>query len=329
MGGFYLEDFAVWVRTQKGSILRGVICLALLIFAGVTVWKGYSVKDELVADIAALDDALAQDKFDINTLDYQMQELNVSGGSMELFTPSTDGGDTIARLQSMYSGYGSNSAEDTEKQLSYVRNGNPEGTDAYLQRGLKGYTTTESLRNMWFDNYRVSYEWRCLSRQSLVLGNASSVDVVFKCYFEGIYPIAVVVGKFDTATGLLNYAEVYTSYQGTSVLQIIPNNNMSSNVPTFPGDLLNYDRYNRFDLNWKTGNIVTETPAPTDAGTEENPGTTDSPGETDNPGTNPGSDDGGTTVPPDGTGGDEDGSGEGSEGSNGFDLNKILEGLGS
>lgn len=322
MGGIYLEDIAVWVKTQKGSILRGVMCLVILLITGFTVWKGFSEKDVLAQTIIDNDAVLAQDEYDIALLDKTLESLG-RNTDREMFTPSDNGGGAIAYLQTKYAGHSSEGEAMISEQFEKIRSGDPSSSTLYEKNGLRAYTANEILCNPWFDMPRVKYSWSCVSRQSVVIDNEKSIPSVFLCRFGNGPYLAVTVGVFDLETGRLNSASVYTLYPGRATLDLGREVRNISSVNSTPGDLLNYSAYDNMQQNWKNGYKRIESDLPEDAGGEseillgENDGVANgTPSGDEQPGDEP-------PVEPDFVESDI----EESESGGGFDLGKFLEGL--
>lgn len=322
---FYLDDFAVWCRTQKGSILRTVICAVMVLIAGVTVFKAVSAGDGLKATIEENSAVIAQDNYDINVLDQQIATVTADSNKGDIFVPNEAGGDAIAYLQNRYSGLaktGGGSKADPED----IREGDPNGTNPYETAGLVTYVSSAAARNAWFPNMYAIYSWACDSAQPVILDMPGNVPGIFTCWYgsrndaEGKL-LSVAIGRFEPTTGMLNGASIYRSYDGRGY------NNSGAGAenysfPQYMADMLEYDRYDRDEIGWRseavTGSLASGQDP--DVSTSETPGESEQPGETDVPG---GTEAPGETEMP-GTEEDED---EDDEGGSGFDLGSLLGGM--
>lgn len=311
MGGFYLEDFAVWVRTQKGSILRGVICAIIVVLMGVTIVQAFMQKDDLAETIRANDEVLAQDDYDLNRLNEIRSGINRQTGH-ELFTPADDGGNWIARLQTLYGSFQQDDAEDVTKHLTDIRNGRPDGSTREEQNGLRAYVSSDSLCNPWYSNLKAVYTWDCASKETVVTDNVTEVSGIFVCTYGRTDKIlAIGIGIFDWETGLLSSVDVYTTYPGQKLLADKNVTSVTQIDPT-PGDLLKYDNFNRDEISWRLAtegvgfdSESSDIPENFDVSATES----GSPSESVNPDVSPAPD-------------------ASDQPSGGFDLNQILEGLG-
>lgn len=252
MGGFYLDDFAVWVRTQKGSILRGVICGALILATGLVCWRAFSIQDDLDAVLASQVDQMAQDEYDLNRLIEQRAEIVRTQGH-DMFTPAEDGGEPIAWLQSKYNGWNQDIGDVLPQRMAAVKNGDASASNPTEQAGLLSYVNSENLCNPWFTNPYAGARWSCASTQTVVTDNVNQVPAVFVCRpsnssLDTCYGIATCM--FDLATGKLSSADVYTTYTGQKLVAA-GRSVASMTVDTTPADVLGYDKYNRDQLAWR------------------------------------------------------------------------------
>lgn len=341
---FYLDDLAVWVRTQKGSIVRSLICVLLVGIAGFTVWRGFQEKDVLSVAIEENATVLAQDTYDLNRLTEEAKKYE-RDISYNLFTPTDDGGDSIAYLQSKFGGFDDSATEAIPEKSDLVRNGNPDMTQGPEKYGLVKYTAGADLNNPWYDNPYLSYTWSCISKQSIVVdGDDGKIPAVFVCRFG--YPgtdIGVAVGRFQYATGLLEGVDTYVTYAGSKLLDVTHEGSETAVYSKY-GDILLYDNFES-EYEWRARNegedfetadpdeTETETEGSTGSGETEGDGSSETPAETETFGEGETETSGET-----GDGGESSEEGETSEGTSqgaddgdketgGFDLDKILEGL--
>lgn len=206
----YLDDLAVWVKTQKGSIVRGVSCGLFLLIA---VFIGFKAVNEK----PALEQTIADNDIKISDLNYKLSQIqtqidNYGQITGTPFTPA-DIGDPVAVAQTDYC-----------RDYSMLRDDNRIGTFNEIQNRITQYCTSGTNINSWYDRPNSLGQWDLLNSQTYLVNENSNSNIggVFECivpFRDNMYhsnTVAVVFCDFNSKTNKIENLRYYETRVGSN-----------------------------------------------------------------------------------------------------------------
>lgn len=229
----YFDDLAVWVRTQKGSIVRGIVCALLVligIFGIIGQWRQHDKLNEIVDRNK---NTLATQSFEVQQLDNKIAEFDQT--RLTDSQSVSEVGGRIAELQSKYGGFldlNANPAVIAENQQQ-------------IEQDLRQYIVDGLRRYEWYGQRRVSYTWECMSNTSFLMNGATTLPIVFKCTIPAqnrvtMIPLSVALGSIDVTTGKLVTLQIWNTKGGEELMQ--ETGEILNAQPSF-GRIFTYDMY--------------------------------------------------------------------------------------
>ncbi len=199
----YLDDMSVFLKTQKGSILRGVLCgVSLLIAAGIGIstWSSF---DETKQQIEKNRISISEYNFELNKLNQAIENFT---GDEPVETYSVKPVcSKIAELQTQYGSY------ETYSSVSQITE------DAKRISGeLNDYIDASQSEAPWFNDVMTKYEWSFEMREESLV---KKVPVIWVCRDKQTADIyGVTTGVYDADTSRVDDLTVYCSKKGDYVL---------------------------------------------------------------------------------------------------------------
>lgn len=203
----YLDDVNVWLRTQKGSILKGVLCAGIL--AGAVV-SGFST----FGKIKSFEDRIRQNNVSISEKQYQLDAINMrienyDGAEDTAFYEPGKVCNEVALLQTGYGGNENFVSVDKIKRVA-------EENLAKL-RDLMSANTAYAA-SPWFNSVQTPYEWICMNKENSYI---STVPVVFECRdkdTQGHDLYALTTAVYDGEINRLTDVNIYLTAYGKQTL---------------------------------------------------------------------------------------------------------------
>lgn len=195
----YLDDMAVWLHTQKGSILRGCLCGAVVLASAVTGFMTWSGRDAQAAEIKKNEVTIAECRYQLDAIN---QKINGFDANEDLvyYSPRAVA-EPIATLQSRYGGYIENTSVDTIRADSEA-----------VRNELADYIEASASESPWFPNFATSYEWVYPMREESIV---QTVPVVFECRdTKSGSLLGVVTGVYDGSEERCGSFTVYQTLDG-------------------------------------------------------------------------------------------------------------------
>lgn len=207
----YFDDIAVWTKTQKGSIVRGVLCGICILALGFIIWRTCSDIDKLEATISANEVTLAETQYQLSAIEKKIADYDVQ--SVTTTYMASDCGDLVSEKQvnyfSILRGTDINLIND-----SLVAN------EAELDSYIGG---RNSNKGPWYNintqNVRKTFNWTFLTRQASLVENIPSIWIL-SAYDESASEnsidtiLSVVVADYDAMSQTFSGLEVYDTYAG-------------------------------------------------------------------------------------------------------------------
>ena len=230
----YFDDLAVWVRTQKGSIVRGIMCALLIIFGIIGIIGQWRTHDDLEEIVERNKNTLATQSFEVQQLKQRIDSFD--DVTLSDSQSASEIGYEIASLQSKYGGFldlNANPAIIAENQQE-------------IESELRQYIIDGLRRYEWYAQRRVTYTWECLSNMSFLMNGATTLPVLFKCTLPvrnriDPVPLAVALGHIDMTTGKLVSLQIWNTKGGEEL--IADTGEVLNANPSF-GKIFTYDAYN-------------------------------------------------------------------------------------
>ncbi len=198
----YLDDLAVWVRTQKGSILRGIMCLIAIFAIVIIFWKGLSKKPALENQIKEYDTQITKLDYDIGERNKEIQgtaDDSISAKDSYQFKA----GNNIAELQSQYG------------QFEYVNDlANLNERYKAIKENLTQYVMSGENIDNWYEHLKGGYTWRYTNPLPYVIDKSDIIDVLFTCKKDNSPVLAVATGKVRAREDKVYDINVYLTYAG-------------------------------------------------------------------------------------------------------------------
>ena len=204
----YLDDLAVWVRTQKGSILRGVLCGVIGIIAVAMLLSSFKASKELETKISDQNEEIKLLTNQISRKDNDIKSF--ADNELLLRASMSAPGMAVAKLQTEYGSF--KDTDDINKIQQKVNE---------IQTNLKEYLKQGESYDDWFVNKRGRYLWNILTTDNYVTNNKAYLDGWFECSnantADSIY--AITLGKYDFNENMFYDLVVYTTNVGYGFLK--------------------------------------------------------------------------------------------------------------
>lgn len=211
----YFDDIAVWTKTQKGSIVRGILCGICVVATGLVIWKTCSDIDKLDATIQANEVTLAEKAYELSAIEKKIEEYDVQS-IVDTYMASYCGDAVSAKQVDYFSILSDTNIDNMNKRLLE----NEDALSVYFSgRGSKV--------GPWFDmntvNIKRFFNWNFLTRQASTTTDVPSVWVLtIKEYRDesqvgiNINEVAcIAVGNYDAKTETFSNVEIYDTYAGS------------------------------------------------------------------------------------------------------------------
>lgn len=209
----YFDDIAVWTKTQKGSIVRGVLCGICVLALGFIIWRTCSDIDKLEATISANEVTLAEKQYQLSAIEKKIADYDVQ--SITTTYMASDCGDLVSEKQVNY--------------FSILR-----GTDIDLmnealianESELNSYISGRNSNNgPWYSmntqNVKRTFNWSFLTRQASVVEDVPSIWVLISSEDSDLADtpnveniLSVAVANYDASSQTFSGLEIYNTYAG-------------------------------------------------------------------------------------------------------------------
>lgn len=210
----YLDDVAVWLHTQKGSILRGCLCAGVLLSAGVIGLSSWNKYDSQKEEIKKNEVSIAEYNYQLDAVSTRIENYD-KNADVVYYSPKDvcDGVNNvpgIAKLQTKYGGY------EEHISISAITE------EAKLTRDSLAEYVTSGSKNQgvvpWFPDVNTHYEWVYPMQEESVVAD---VPVIWVCKSDrsnsdDIY--AVTTGVYHGETNRCDDFDIYYTVLGRSIL---------------------------------------------------------------------------------------------------------------
>lgn len=207
----YLDDLAVWVKTQKGSIVRLVVCTVCVLIA---IFIGFTESNEK----PKLQQTIEDNKIKTAELEYTRDSIQAKIDSFgtitgDSFTPM-DIGTPVANWQSEYN---QNFGSQTQSSITAKK--------AEVAEVLTQYCMSGVNINAWYDRQNSDTKWRFITLQTYLINDVKMVKGVFECYmnqnggaitFNNNNLVAVAICTFNADTQKIENVEYYETRTGSN-----------------------------------------------------------------------------------------------------------------
>ncbi len=229
----YLDDLAVWAKTQKAQVIRGVVC-----GIGGLIIIGMFVSSSKESD--HLEEVIEENKTTLSETDYKLTQANkkitdYETNSVVKTETARDVGDAIAEYQTQYGTI----IRALNNQNSDVDNTNAQLTE--VQNNISELITDGGNSvNPWYqlsDNVTSgNYTWEFLTRQAT---SAKVIPTVWQCsqtmYSSGSSTsikdvLSVAFADYDIETRLFSNVEIYQTYNGRLYSENVTSNSMMNGL---------------------------------------------------------------------------------------------------
>ena len=210
----YFDDIAVWTKTQKGSIVRGILCGICVVATGLVIWKTCSDIDKLDATIQANEVTLAEKAYELSAIEKKIEEYDVQS-IVDTYMASYCGDAVSGKQIDYFSILGDMNIDNMNKRLLE----NEDALSVYFS-GRGGAV------GPWFEmntsNIKLWLNWQFLTRQASTVTDIPSIWILTAKERSGENQstidindiICVVVGNYNAKTETFSDVEVYDTYTG-------------------------------------------------------------------------------------------------------------------
>lgn len=209
----YFDDIAVWTKTQKGSIVRGVLCGICVLALGFIIWRTCSDIDKLEATISVNEVTLAEKQYQLSAIEKKIADYDVQ--SIITTYMASDCGDLVSEKQVNYFSILQGTNIDLMNEALITN-------ESELNSYISG---RNSNKGPWYSmntqNVKRTFNWSFLTRQASVVEDVPSIWVLISSEnFESADTpnveniLSVAVANYDASSQTFSGLEIYDTYAG-------------------------------------------------------------------------------------------------------------------